>query len=43
MAFDSDGICLNSSVWLDGKPILIDGEVVGPTEEIVALARKLGK
>lgn len=42
-ASHSDGICLNSSVWLDGKPILIDGEVVGPTEEIVALARKLGK
>lgn len=39
----SDGICLNSSVWLDGEPILMDGEVVGPTDEIIALARKLGK
>jgi len=39
----SDGICLNSSVWLDGKAILIDGQVVGPTDELVALARKLGK
>lgn len=39
----SDGICLNSSVWLDGKAILIDGNVVGPNEEIVELARKLGK
>lgn len=42
-ASHSDGICLNSSVWLDGKALLIDGEVVGPTDEIVALSRKLGK
>lgn len=39
----SDGICLNSSVWLDGTPILINGEVVGPNEDVVELARKLGK
>ena len=39
----SDGICMNSSVWLDGIAILIDGQVVGPTDEIVALAKKLGK
>ncbi len=42
-ASHSDGICLNSSVWLDGVQILDKGEVVGPTPEIVALARKLGK
>jgi leucyl aminopeptidase (aminopeptidase T) len=42
-ASHSDGICLNSSVWLDGKALLIDGKVVGPTDKIVALARKLGK
>lgn len=39
----SDGICLNSSVWLDGKQLLDKGVVVGTTDEIVALARKLGK
>lgn len=42
-ASHSDGICLNSSVWLDGVQILDNGVVVGPTPEIVALARKLGK
>ncbi|WP_434309940.1 aminopeptidase [Hominifimenecus sp. rT4P-3] len=42
-ASHSDGICLNSSVWLDGVQILDKGVVVGPTPEIVALARKLGK
>jgi len=39
----SDGICLNSTVYLDGALLLKDGQVVGPTEEIVSLARKLGK
>ena len=39
----SDGLCLNSSMWLDGKQILDRGTVVGPTPEIVELARKLGK
>lgn len=42
-ASHSDGICLNSSVWLDGVQILDKGIVVGPTPEIAALARKLGK
>ena len=42
-ASHSDGICLNSSVWLDGVQILDKGVVVGPTPEIVELARKLGK
>lgn len=42
-ASHSDGICLNSSVWLDGVQILDEGVVVGPTPEIVALAKKLGK
>ena len=42
-ASHTDGICLNSSVWLDGVQILDKGVVVGPTPEIVALARKLGK
>lgn len=42
-ASHSDGICLNSSVWLDGVQILDEGVVVGPTPRIVELARKLGK
>ncbi|MEG0090942.1 MAG: aminopeptidase, partial [Oscillospiraceae bacterium] len=42
-ASHSDGICLNCSVWLDGVKVLDKGVVVGPTEEIVALARTLGK
>lgn len=42
-ASHSDVICLNSSLWLDGKQVLDEGNIVGPTEEIVALARKLGK
>ncbi|MDO5690682.1 MAG: aminopeptidase, partial [Tissierellia bacterium] len=42
-ASHSDGICLNSSVWLDGVQILDEGVVVGPTPEIVEMARKLGK
>lgn len=39
----SDGICLNSTVMLDDKYFFKDGVVVGPTDEIIALARKLGK
>lgn len=42
-ASHSDGICLNSSVWLDGKQIMDKGAIIGPTQEIVDLARKLGK
>lgn len=42
-ASHSDGICLNCSVWLDGVQIMDKGVVVGPTPEIVALARQLGK
>lgn len=42
-ASHSDGICLNCSVWLDGTQVLDKGVVVGPTPEIVEMARKLGK
>ena len=42
-ASHTDGMCLNSSVWLDGVQALDKGVVVGPTEEIVQLARDLGK
>jgi 2,5-dihydroxypyridine 5,6-dioxygenase len=35
----TDGICLNSSVWLDGKQILNEGNVVHP--ELVDMAKKL--
>lgn len=42
-ACHADGIALNSTVWLDGKLFFENGVVVGPTDEIVALARKLGK
>lgn len=42
-ASHSDGICLNCSVWLDGVQVLDKGAVVGPTPEIVELARQLGK
>ncbi len=42
-ATHSDGICMNSSIWLDGVQILDKGAIVGPTPEIIALARKLGK
>ncbi len=37
----SDGICLNSSVWLDGVQIMDKGQVLDP--ELQALAKKLGK
>lgn len=42
-ASHTDGMCLNSSVWLDGVQALDKGVVVGPTKEIVKLARELGK
>lgn len=42
-ASHSDGICLNCSVWVDGTQVLDKGVVVGPTPEIVQLARELGK
>ncbi|MEM3627399.1 MAG: aminopeptidase [Candidatus Bathyarchaeia archaeon] len=37
----TDGICLNTSVWLDGKQIFDNGRVVEP--ELAELAKKLGK
>ncbi|MDI6868266.1 MAG: aminopeptidase [Coprothermobacterota bacterium] len=37
----SDGVCLNSSVWLDGVQILDKGQVMGT--ELKKLAAKLGK
>jgi 2,5-dihydroxypyridine 5,6-dioxygenase len=37
----TDGICLDSSVWLDGNQILDRGKVVDP--ELITLAAKLGK
>jgi len=40
-ASHTDGICLNSSAWLDGKLILDEGKVV--EEELAKLAKKLGK
>ena len=36
----SDGICLNTSVWLDGEHILDRGKVVHP--DLVKFAKKLG-
>jgi len=36
-----DGICLNSSVWLDGVQVLDQGKVVHP--DLVPLAQRLGK
>jgi 2,5-dihydroxypyridine 5,6-dioxygenase len=40
-ASHSDGICLNVSVWLDGKQILDKGKSVD--KELAKLANKLGK
>lgn len=40
-ASHSDGICLNTSVWLDGKQILDKGKSLDP--ELAELAKKLGK
>ncbi len=36
-----DGVCLNSSVWLDGVRILDEGKIIEP--KLAQLARKLGK
>jgi len=36
-----DGVCLNSSVWLDGTQILDEGKVVDPG--LAQLAKRLGK
>jgi leucyl aminopeptidase (aminopeptidase T) len=40
-ASHSDGICLNSSVWLDGALLLDRGKVVH--KDLVEIAKKLGK
>ena len=37
----SDGICLNTSIWLDGKQLLDKGKSLDP--ELAELAKKLGK
>jgi len=37
----SDGICLNSSVWLDGEQVLDDGKSIHP--KLAEFAKKLGK
>ena len=37
----SDGICLNSSVWLDGEQVLDEGRSIHP--KLAELAKKLGK
>lgn len=37
----TDGICLNTSVWLDGKQIMEKGKVLEPG--LIKLAKKLGK
>lgn len=37
----TDGICLNTSVWLDEKQVFDKGRVVDP--ELIELAKKLGK
>jgi leucyl aminopeptidase (aminopeptidase T) len=34
----TDGICMNSTVWLDGELFVENGEVVGPTPDVVELA-----
>ena len=36
-----DGICMNSSVWLDGEQVLDTGTFIEP--QLVQLAKKLGK
>jgi leucyl aminopeptidase (aminopeptidase T) len=37
----SDGICLNSSVWMDGVQVLDEGKLTHP--KLAELAKKLGK
>ena len=39
-ASHSDGICLNTSVWLDGKQIMDKGQMID--SRLVELAHKLG-
>ena len=39
----SDALLYNCDVWLDDEQFLKKGQVVGPTEEIVELARRIGK
>jgi len=40
-ASHTDGICLNTSVWLDGKQVLDKGKSIDP--ELAEIARALGK
>lgn len=40
-ATHADGICLNSTVWLDGELLIKEGKVVHP--ELVDVARAMGK
>jgi len=40
-ASHSDGICLNTSVWLDGEQLLDKGKVVH--KDLIEMAKKLGK
>jgi leucyl aminopeptidase (aminopeptidase T) len=40
-ASHTDGICLNTSVWLDGEQIWDEGKTVHP--ELTEIAKKLGK
>ncbi len=37
----TDGICLNSSVWLDGKLVMSEGEFIEP--QLVELAKQVGR
>jgi len=37
----ADGICLNSTVWLDGELLTKEGKVVHP--ELVETAKAMGK
>jgi len=37
----TDGICLNTSVWLDGEQILDEGKIID--KELAKLAKELGK
>ncbi len=40
-ASHTDGICLNTSAWLDGEMVLDEGRVVHP--DLIGLSKKLGK
>jgi len=37
----SDGVCLNTSIWLDGEPFTREGQLVRPA--FIELAKKVGK